>query len=520
MNYKFFLVLFYLFICVRISVQPQCLTYSGYGGPANDLITALAVDGVGNTFLSGSFSDSTIIGGQLITSEGQSVFVACLNTSHQLLWYKIFSHNLNSKGTKIAVVGNSVFLTGHFFESVCFGNDSIVTYGGWDIFLVKLDASTGNHLWLKRYGNAGGDFSNNLEIAQDSSIYITGEFRGYCAFDSHVLICTGTCASFIAKVNQNGTVMWVKQGSSPHGMQSNGLALISSDRILISGIFSHSTDFGSGIILTSPAYSAFIACYDTAGNIVWANTFPYDEINYITSTGNGFVYGIDSQTEHLFKINVNGSVIWNKAVMARKDNRYGIGYGISHDEHVFISNTFTDVVSFGSDTLYGDINNPAVYVAVLDSSGNCIQLEQHLSERVVLLPMEMTFTSANKLILAGEYYCIDSTSADIFQLPSQCDSYTYNCFIAEECALNFNNEIPSASVSVFPNPSEGIFNIRFASETNSEAEIFVYDAAGKLQLQINQNLNLPLNLSSLKAGYFSLCIRNGSGFYHCRVLIY
>ena len=90
--------------------------------------------------------------------------------------------------TTVAIGTNSitgavdgVFITGIFNGTVDFNpgptTGNLISSGGSnDLFVVKLDGS-GNHVWSKRAGSTGVDYSYDIAVAADGSPYLVGAFR-------------------------------------------------------------------------------------------------------------------------------------------------------------------------------------------------------------------------------------------------------------------------------------------------------------------------------------------------------
>ena len=84
------------------------------------------------------------------------------------------------------------------------------------------------------------------------------------------------------------------------------------------------------------------------------------------------------------------------------------------------------------------------------------------------------------------------------------ESHTF-CLVA--AGIEEINTIP---LSVIPNPSSGIFNLR--TDNNEEKTIHVYDAVGRLILNLKTSeMNFPVNLSSNSSGIYILHIETADG---------
>jgi hypothetical protein len=158
---------------------------------AKDFGSLVATDGIGNAYITGTSNGDPELGASNADGQGGNVFVAKLDPAGNLvyvtrvgtapvhgitglavdaqgnavvsgkglgtvkldaaghpLWNRGFEGNLaiDSKG--------NVLMTGGFSGTVDFGGGSLVSAGGEDIFVTKLDPA-GNHIFSKRFGDAG-----------------------------------------------------------------------------------------------------------------------------------------------------------------------------------------------------------------------------------------------------------------------------------------------------------------------------------------------------------------------------
>ena len=78
-------------------------------------------------------------------------------------------------------------------------------------------------------------------------------------------------------------------------------------------------------------------------------------------------------------------------------------------------------------------------------------------------------------------------------------------------------------MSVYPNPSNGLINMRLADAQSQDVNVFVYDMLGKLvqQQSINKN-NLQvqeLDLSNQPKGFYLLRVKSGDQIYSRKIQI-
>jgi len=111
-----------------------------FGGSLQfDAGNGVAMDSIGNILVTGYFIGPVDFGGGALNSAGAwDMFVAKYSPAGAPIWSKAVGGSNIDEGNAIAVdgAGNSV-ITGRFFETVDFGGGTMTSAGGADIFLVK-----------------------------------------------------------------------------------------------------------------------------------------------------------------------------------------------------------------------------------------------------------------------------------------------------------------------------------------------------------------------------------------------
>lgn len=173
----------------------------------------------------------------------------------------------------------NIFTTGYIEGVTNFGNGQVtaISNGFTDIYLSKCDAS-GNFLWVKSFGGTNADRGYDLAIDNSGDVYVTGYFIGNADFDGTSISAVGGSQDiFIAKFNNNGTLIWVVSEGGNDGETGFAIDVDSQGDVLVTGQFSGVSNI-AGSSLTSvldpntgqPSFDMFVAKYDQNGNPLWA----------------------------------------------------------------------------------------------------------------------------------------------------------------------------------------------------------------------------------------------------------
>lgn len=200
--------------------------------------------------------------------------------SQTLEWAKGIGSMGQEFGVAIAVdaSGNS-YSVGWFSGTVDFdpgvGIQNLVSAGGLDIFVLKLDAS-GNFQWAKRFGSAITDEGYGVAVDPTGYVYITGNFSQTVDFDPGVgvsnLTSLGNLDIFILKLDFTGNFIWAKSIGGPGYQYGESLTLDGLGAVYVTGKFNSSVDFdpGAGTFTLIGNQDAFVAKLNASGNFVWA----------------------------------------------------------------------------------------------------------------------------------------------------------------------------------------------------------------------------------------------------------
>lgn len=287
----------------------------------------------------------------------------------------------------------NIYVTGYFDGTVTFGTTELTTSGGFDIFVVKYDAS-GNVVWAGRAGGVSGD--KGLSIATDGwgNVYITGHFSGTATFGMIQLTAAGSDDIFVVKYNDTGNVVWAKGAGDTYYDWGQDVVTDKWGNVIVTGYFHNTVTFGTYTLTSYNHSDIFITKFDPDGNVLWAERAggnDRDSGTGITTDGSGNIYIIGDfeesaifgttvlnsiELEDIFiaKYNGSGNVVWARQIGGTSGD-YGSAIATDGSGNIYVTGHFSGTATFGATELncagYEDI-----FVAKYNASGNVEWVEQ------------------------------------------------------------------------------------------------------------------------------------------------
>ncbi len=254
----------------------------------NGEITAKAtkVDSLGNIIVAGEFKGTVTFGTVQKTALGAlDVFIAKYDSRGNQLWVKTFGGGYADYVTAVALDGgNNILLTGYFIDRANFGGANMTSFSGnkgSDIFVAKYSPD-GAHIWSKQLGGAyQNNSSSGIVTDSDNNVIVSGDF--YTSADLGggidvtspvhlVQTISGGRDSFISKFDRDGKFIWAKPFGGTGSDYVKGVAVDSSDNVVVTGFSYAGIDFGNGTTANLGSGDIFVAKFSYLdGHNLWAN---------------------------------------------------------------------------------------------------------------------------------------------------------------------------------------------------------------------------------------------------------
>ncbi len=374
----------------------QLAIIASASGTGSEIGNGIAVDIVGNIYVTGYFTGTATFGNTQLTSTGSyDVFVAKYDRSGILSWVRQVGGLGDISDPKIAVEGSgNVYITGSFFYQATFGNNTLTSAGYDDIFVAKYNSS-GTFLWARQGGSeSGGDRGKGIAVDASGNVYVTGTFAGTAAFGNASLIAAGSYDIFVAKYNTTGTLQWVRKAGNANSDFSNDVAVDGTGNVYVTGYFQFMTTFGNTTLTSAGSYDIFLTKYNSNGTFQWVQQIGGSSHDYgrdIAIDGNGNIYltGVFSETVtfgntsitsagvadvFVARYNTDGILQWVRQAGSSNDDS-GDGIAVDGNGNIYVTGYFRDTAAFGH-ILFTPVGLTDIFVTKYDSNGRLLWAQQ------------------------------------------------------------------------------------------------------------------------------------------------
>jgi gliding motility-associated-like protein len=340
---------------VRLNTNgvPQWGTFVA-GNSGDDQGLDVAFDKNGNAYIVGFMSGDLLrCGGNVVTASNtntlyqqHSYWLAKINAAGTFQWAKCFGNlPFDTAASKyierdIAVCTDGkdgVFIGGGFDHTWPFGNTTLTSAGGYDIFAMKYDTS-GNFHWAKRGGSDKDDWVNGICSDKKGNIYLTGEHRDSLIVDTVLIKNYNKRDVFVLKMDAaTGSALWGKRaGSNLGGERGNDVWADSNCNVYVCGDINDGAKFGDDIIVsTGNMEQSFVARISPEGKWSWVVTGGCPDSN---DRGNTVVKGLGSQVYTGGYFNNTGTYGSQSVSSAGKSDGF---FARIHDSMVNVSTKFS-----------------------------------------------------------------------------------------------------------------------------------------------------------------------------------
>ena len=501
----------------------------------------------------------------------QDIYISKLDASGNFIWAKRIggANYENPAGMAIDGLGN-IYTTGTFsdtldfdpgagvFNLICMQSIPGEPYA--DIFISKLD-SAGNFVWAKSFGGPAWDQTNSMTADPAGNVYIAGLFNDTIDFDPGAGVSdlipklngggNFTYDFYINKLDVSGNFVWAKSFGGPYNEQVGvgAVAVDESGNVLLTGGYAGLVNFGVDAGVDSlnsvlhddfPTEDIFIVKLNASGNYVWAKSMsgPGNEFGaVITVDSNGDVYSAGSFNDtidfdpgagsynltsegpykdvYVSKLHSNGTFEWVMKLGGLSDE-YPTCITVDNSRNVYTSGIFAETADFDPGSSTYNLTSSGgfdVFTSKLSSDGTFLWANR-FGGGYDDLSLGITVNTTDDVFTTGLF--IDTVDFDsgagVFNMvstPNISEGYNSDAFVLKlrTSHVGILGQISIADTpgfGIYPNPNNGEFNLTMDLKGEEKLTIDIVDVMGKAVKSIDQpKLNPGINSVAIDASGLS-----------------
>lgn len=234
---------------IRFDTTGEYVWGLAIGGTDKDEAYAAAMDESGNTYIGGLFTDKAFAGSDSVVSiSGEDGFIAKADANGNPLWITSLGSPGFARVTALEVSADGdCYFTGTYTDSLVLSTGNLVSSDFFDIFYGKIDPS-GNLVWVRSAGGLNRDTPEDLEVDANENIYLTGWFFGTIDFDTASATSSGFEDLFFCQADSNGNVLNFRSAHYSNSRSAHGIAVDKARNVAIAGSFVEFIDFSGDTI--------------------------------------------------------------------------------------------------------------------------------------------------------------------------------------------------------------------------------------------------------------------------------
>lgn len=259
-----------------------------------------------------------------------------------------------------------LYVTGEFSGSADFENETLSSVGGLDFFVAKLD-DEGNVIWWKRGGGYGLDRGIKLALGPNNTLAVVGEFMGEATFQGVTLTSNDyTADMFTLRMDRTtGAQQWIKQGGGSMGAdRPYGVTIAPNGQVTVAGEFQGTASWDGFTLTSIPDPETLIPTMDIV-------VVSYD---------------------------ATGTALWVQQGAADHTDR-AIDVVNDPQGNLYVTGQFSDTITFDTEHLNAMYN--ATFLLKLDAAGNELWFRR-CGGAVFDHVRDMLYTPGGELLLVGD----------------------------------------------------------------------------------------------------------------------
>ncbi|MFC2113997.1 immunoglobulin domain-containing protein [Bacteroidota bacterium] len=341
------------------------------GGNGFTKATHIELDNKGNIYVGGNITDSSNFDGNILVSKGSyDIFLAKYSPSGQQLWIDQVGSKYMEEIRGIAIDNDdNILITGSYVDSTYIGGESLISKGSKDIFVLKYDSS-GSYKWVNSFGGQYYDECGGITVDRNGNSYVAGQFRDTIHIGTKILVAGGWADVLITKINPEGDFVWAECSYGSYGNYPKAICIDKEANIYMTGCYGQSVQFGNKSLSSSGSSDVFVSKYDSSGKIKWLLGGGGDSGDWglgidVNDIGEAFISGSFKETSYFGNTELNSSGGWDIYV-AKCSINGDFEWAVSGGSTGVASSDYgNDLVLCGNDIfLIGKIYGPSTFGSI------------------------------------------------------------------------------------------------------------------------------------------------------------
>jgi hypothetical protein len=283
-----------------------------------------------------------------------------------VLWAKQIGGSETDRGRGIAIDSKRNLIAVGSFRQTLNLSAELTSSGEDDLYVVKLDSSTGDVIWVKRVGGKLWDGVFGVAVDASDNIYIGGYFAGSIDFEGETLTTTRESSAFVLKLDPDGGFGWARKidGSGLPGPAA---------RIMPGAIV---TDGNSVVVVNNYTDSLTV----DATTLTSAGGFDMFALKMLTSTG---------------------EPLWIKSFGGAKED-FATSLAFDKSGNIVISGVFYGTIDFGG----GPFSSPndSGFLLKLASADGSHLVSKQFESTIAAIGSAIIVDSANNILITGFFF--------------------------------------------------------------------------------------------------------------------
>ena len=198
-----------------------------------------------NLYIGGTNSSDTIaVDTATVFARSKDIFISKFDTAGNVLWLKTMGGpNLDRGGTLALDGGGNIYTTGYFTDTAYFGSTMLTNGTNKDWYIAKY-RNNGNLVWVRQVHSTANTEFGLVSTDNNGNTYASGLFAGSATFGANTLTATSSFDMFITRYDSSGVCLGAKNVNTGGILGNGGDIITNTDgSCYVSNSFSATANF-------------------------------------------------------------------------------------------------------------------------------------------------------------------------------------------------------------------------------------------------------------------------------------